>query len=110
MRRDREDPERRPSAAQQLAGLALFAPLPIDTRRAAHEATREGAALLRQRCLEALERHGELTADECATLLGESVLAIRPRFSELLKAGQIEDAGSRRKNLSGHTATVWRKR
>lgn len=93
-----------------MAGLALFAPLPIDTRRAAQDAVRAEASLLRERCLDALDRHGELTADEAARLLGESVLAIRPRFSELVKAGQIEDAGARRKNLSGHTATVWRRR
>lgn len=108
-RRWRDDPEHRPSPAQQVAGLALFAPLPVDTRRAAHAAIEAEASALRARCLDALARHGDLTADECATILGESVLAIRPRMSELRKTGLIEDTGTRRPNLSGHSATVWRR-
>jgi predicted HTH transcriptional regulator len=48
------------------------------------------------------------TADECAAELNESILAIRPRLSELVKMGRITDSGQRRKNESGHNATVWR--
>jgi len=43
------------------------------------------------------------TADECAAVLGESVLAIRPRLTELKRLG-------RRKNASGKRAIVWRLR
>lgn len=53
-------------------------------------------------------RDGPATADEVADALGLSVLAIRPRFSELLAQGFIVDSGARRKNKSGRTATVWR--
>lgn len=50
----------------------------------------------------------QLTTDECASLLEESVLSIRPRFSELRALGQITDTGDRRLNDSGRRAIVWR--
>jgi hypothetical protein len=66
------------------------------------------ASLLRQQCLNVLGRHpGGLTADEVAAALGESVLSIRPRMSELRRLGEIADTGDRRRNASGHTAAVW---
>jgi hypothetical protein len=48
------------------------------------------------------------TADECAERMGESVLSIRPRFSELFAANLIEDTGQRRQNKSGRYAIVWK--
>ncbi len=48
------------------------------------------------------------TADECAAEMSESVLSIRPRFSELLAANLIVDTGQRRLNRSGRRAIVWR--
>jgi predicted ArsR family transcriptional regulator len=50
-----------------------------------------------------------LTADEIAAKLGASVLAIRPRVSELFHAGMIEKSGQRRLNQSGLAAHVWKK-
>ena len=50
-----------------------------------------------------------LTADEIAMKLGESVLAVRPRVSELFHARQIEKTGERRPNASGLNAYVWKK-
>ena len=50
-----------------------------------------------------------LTADEIAAKLGESVLAVRPRVSELFHAGLIEKTGERRPNASGLNAYVWKK-
>jgi DNA-binding IclR family transcriptional regulator len=50
-----------------------------------------------------------LTADEIAAKLGESVLAVRPRVSELFHAGLIEKTGERRPNASGLNAHVWKK-
>ncbi len=47
------------------------------------------------------------TADEMASWLGESVLSIRPRFSELKALGKIYDSDMRRKNSSGRSAVVW---
>ncbi len=62
---------------------------------------------LRDNVIYVLKR-GPITADECSDVLGETVLAIRPRFSELRRLGIIEDTGLRRPNASGHRATVWR--
>lgn len=50
-----------------------------------------------------------LTADEIAAKLDESVLAVRPRVSELFHAGVIEKTGDRRPNASGLNAHVWKK-
>jgi predicted ArsR family transcriptional regulator len=47
------------------------------------------------------------TADEIAHNLGLSILSIRPRVSELNRAGEIRSTDMRRKNESGMTATVW---
>lgn len=49
-----------------------------------------------------------LTADEVAASLNLSVLSVRPRVSELHRSGSLADTGSRRKNSSGMTATIWR--
>ena len=62
---------------------------------------------LRDKCL-ALIREYPRTADECADKLNESVLAIRPRVTELFKLGHIAESGLRRKNASGASAIVWR--
>lgn len=68
---------------------------------------RSRAGFLREAVMRELIASGPLTADECARNLGESVLAVRPRFSELLTAGRIADTGGRRANESGKRATVW---
>lgn len=51
-----------------------------------------------------------LTADELAAEMGESILTIRPRMSELRTLGMIVDTGDRRLNSSGRRAVVWRVR
>lgn len=66
------------------------------------------ATVLRERCYDKLNVHEGLTADEVAELLGQSVLSVRPRVTELLRAGRIEACAERRKNKSGATAAVWR--
>jgi hypothetical protein len=49
-----------------------------------------------------------MTADELADRLGESILTVRPRVSELHVAGLVEPTAQRRSsNDSGHGATVW---
>lgn len=48
------------------------------------------------------------TADEIAQRLGESILTIRPRLSELRASGRIVPTGERRKNASGNLAIEWR--
>lgn len=79
---------------------------PIDTSEEAAESMRESAPTLRAKALEVLRR-SPATADEVAKALGETVLAIRPRITELFKMGRIEDTGERRTNTSGRRAVVW---
>ena len=70
----------------------------------------DDACTLRGVVVEYLRRCGVRgsTADECATALNETVLAIRPRFTELRHLGYIRDSGDRRLNISGRRAIVWR--
>jgi DNA-binding NarL/FixJ family response regulator len=73
-------------------------------------AIRPKTTTLRDKVLCVLRRvPSGLTADEIAERCGVSLLAIRPRVTELNKAGAIEDTGLRRKNIvSGAKAAVWR--
>jgi predicted ArsR family transcriptional regulator len=75
--------------------------------KAAADAMQPRAKTLRDRVL-ALLKDGAFTTDEAAHILDKTVLAVRPRFSELLKMGLIMDTGRTRKNSSGISATVWR--
>lgn len=78
-----------------------------ETSLEAADAMADRAPILRARVLGVLAT-GNFTADEVAAQLGESVLAIRPRVTELAKAERIADTGERRKNASGRRAIVWR--
>jgi hypothetical protein len=78
------------------------------TSEAAARSMVQSASTLRTRVLSYLNASGPSTTDECAAALELSVLAIRPRFSELLVSGSIEKTDERRRNASGLTATVWR--
>jgi hypothetical protein len=78
-----------------------------DTSRAAAEHIAPAASLLRDRALGVLERSRGLTADQVAGMMGESILSIRPRITELSRLGKIRDSGERRKNASGRAAIVW---
>jgi hypothetical protein len=86
----------------------------LPTSADAGHAIRHKAATLRDRVLVVLAPHRSerpwcgLTADEIAAIVQESPLAVRPRCSELHKAGLIVPTGARRRNASGLLATVWR--
>lgn len=69
-------------------------------------AMRERAPTLKAQVLDVL-RTGDFTADEVADKLGVSLLAIRPRVSELRAQDKIHDTGRVRENLSGVMAKVW---
>jgi hypothetical protein len=49
---------------------------------------------------------GGLTADQVARRVEQSILTIRPRCSELKRAGFLEPTGERRVNDSGMSAGV----
>lgn len=67
---------------------------------------------LRMAVLDVIEKAPNgLTADEVAAELKQTVLAVRPRVSELYNLGAIERVPAlRRKNASGMSAAVWRKK
>ncbi len=67
----------------------------------------EGRATTLRNKVMAILSHHPLTADECAEKMGESILSIRPRLSELRLVGKIVATGERRKNASGKSAIVW---
>lgn len=79
-----------------------------DTSREAAESMEKPAGKLRLEVLGMLHYHGPLTADECADKMKKDKLAVRPRFTELQQAGKIVDTGTRRKNMSGRSAKVWK--
>jgi len=67
------------------------------------------AGTLRRSVLNLLKIYKKgLTADECAGILNETVLSIRPRVSELASYGVLIDTGGRRLNDSGKKAIVWK--
>lgn len=77
------------------------------TSRRAAEIVAPRAPTLRDKVL-ALLKADAMTADEAAAALGESILSIRPRLSELVKMDLIYDTGLTSKNASGVNATIWR--
>ncbi len=77
------------------------------TSKEAGDSMREKANTLRAHVLATLQL-APMTADEVARHLGEGILSIRPRVSELVRAGKVVDAGIRRKNESGKSANVWK--
>ncbi len=79
------------------------------TSREAAIAIEHRAPTLRGRALRELLSVGPggLTPDEIALRLGSSVLAIRPRITELSRMGVIVKTGERRRYASGLDAYVW---
>ncbi len=66
-------------------------------------------SFLRDRVLDHIRRMPNgATADEVAALMGEDLLNVRPRFSELKLRGLIEKTGERRQNQKGNSQLVWR--
>jgi hypothetical protein len=82
------------------------------TSKDAARAVASSTPLLRERVFAAIRDAGPrgATPDEVATALGESVLGVRPRFSELSKGTHVRivKTGERRANVSGLKAAAWR--
>lgn len=81
------------------------------TSKEAADSMRPRVDLLRDKVLEAIEQMPS-TTDEVAAMLGESVLSVRPRCSELRKIKKIRPRfvngkAVRRANDSLRWATVW---
>ena len=64
------------------------------------------AAILRELVLEYYNGGCQNTADEMAWILGESILSIRPRVSELFKQGLLRRTGMKRKSDGGKASHV----
>jgi len=78
-----------------------------ETSHAAAEAIQDKSKTLREACLGQLQTYGAMTADEIAERLQASILAIRPRISELVCQNKVFDTKARRPNKSGRRAIVW---
>jgi predicted HTH transcriptional regulator len=65
-------------------------------------------AVLQGKALGALRDRGPHTADQVAEILGEDVLTIRPRISELFKMNKIEKTGGRAPSSRGRASWIWR--
>lgn len=88
-----------------LAARQYNADLPVrgsDTRKLAHQAASRTASQVAVACINVLRRNpAGLTPDEIAERIGKSVLSVRPRISELKRAGLIKDSGARRLARAG---------
>jgi hypothetical protein len=80
------------------------------TSKDAAEAITSRAKTIRARVLGFLTQHhlGSFTADQIAAGLGESILSVRPRVSELRRSELIEPTAERRMNKSGMPVQCWR--
>ncbi len=78
----------------------------------AAESMREQAQRDKDRVLDAFSRHGPMTPDQCAAVLGweDNPYRARRRCSELKQSGAIEGTGTTRKTKSGRAAEVLRVR
>ena len=115
-----DEPEFQPrtgrNAPDSFEGLPLFAPVRFQTGSVTSEAAAraiEGASVARLRAavLQAFVDAGPggLTADEAAAMIGESVLAVRPRVTEWYQSGHLIATTERRTNASGLSARVLRR-
>lgn len=78
-----------------------------DTSRASAEAIAPRVQTLRDRAFKLLLEK-DSTADELAEAMNESILAVRPRVSELVAMDMAVDSGKRRRMASGRSGIVWR--
>lgn len=80
----------------------------VETSRTAAEDIKSHAETLRSKCFNRLQLYGPRTADELAGEIGEGILSVRPRISELVRQGRGTATELRRQNASGKSAVVWR--
>lgn len=100
-------------AADYHAGVSRYPDAPgfkdRDTSQKAARAIEGDAKILRASVLRAYRDvwPAGLTADEAAAAVGRGILSIRPRVTELLRAGEIHETTVRRRNESGRAAKVY---
>jgi len=80
-----------------------------DTSYAAALEIEPKAATIRKRIIEHMRTiNAPISADDTAEALALSVLAVRPRFSELRESGRIVDSNQRGTNRSGRSSILWK--
>ena len=79
------------------------------SKEAAHKIAGK-ASTLREKVYGVIAAAGPagLTADQAAAMVDDDWRAVRPRCSELAKAGRIVKTGERRRNDTGLAAAVWK--
>jgi len=77
-----------------------------DTSRQAAESILARSANLQDRVFDVIKERPS-TADEVAEALGESVLSVRPRVSELRALNKVAPTTARRNNRFGRSQIVW---
>lgn len=81
-----------------------------DTSKKAAADVSEKAKTIRQKVLSVFEWAGDvgLTADQAATQIARHYGSVRPRVTELINEGRLEDTGRRAKGQFGKMQIVWR--
>ena len=79
-----------------------------DTSKKTAQAIIAEADTLREKVATLYKCGAKASADKIAEALGRSVLAIRPRVSELVAQNKLVDTGMRERNASGHMAKVYK--
>lgn len=80
---------------------------PDSTSRDAAEASAVLATVLREQCERVLRDVGPMSSDQIAVFIGQSILAVRPRLSELVAMGRAVKTAERTMNSSGHSARIY---
>lgn len=79
------------------------------TSQQAAEKAAPGAAAIRDLIMAKMrEQDRAMSADEIAAAIDLSILSVRPRVSELARAGKLVNSGLRTINKSGSTAARWK--
>ncbi len=79
-----------------------------ETRRDAHEHIKSTKGARHQQIMQAIAEHGPMTVDELMDRLGyHDPNRVRPRLTELVKAGALRTTGKRESRSSGRIVAVW---
>lgn len=88
------------------AGAAWLEENAILTRRQSMTAQRKESP--EAAIVAAFRAHPELTADQCAALIGRSRLTVRPRFTVMAHQSMLVRTGKKRDTVSGRGQAVYR--
>lgn len=81
--------------------------IPKQVRRESYEETNKTVVTVSQTIYESILYNGPASAWQIANALGRQVYTVRPRITELFKAGKIRDCGMRWCEGTKRKETVW---